>query len=74
MSFTQMNEEAVLEFISHARELDHLAESFRYNLWLYKQSHKEDPYWLESLPRVSEAIREIERLAHIPDYLELARI
>ena len=74
MSFLQMNEEAVLEFLRLAQELEHLAEAFRYNLWLYKQSHKEDPYWLESLYKVTEAIREIEKLAHIPDYVELKRI
>ena len=74
MSFSQMNEEAVLEFLMNAQELEHLAEAFHYNLWLYKQSHKEDPYWLESLHKVTEAIREIEKLAHIPDYVELKRL
>ena len=74
MSFLQMNEEAVLEFLRHAQELEHLAEAFRYNLWLYKQSHKEDPYWLDCLHVVSQAIKEIEKLAYVPDYIELVKI
>lgn len=74
MSFEQMNADRVLEFSSLAQELEHKASEFRYVLWLYKQSHKQDPYWLESLHSVNQAIREIERLAHVPDYIELVRI